>query len=344
MSTTVVSVLVTGAGGGVGEGIIKALRMIRGMEIRIVAADMSHWAAGLYAGDVMRLVPRASAPGYIDAIIAICKAEGCAYYLPGTDVELAVCAANAERIERESGAHVVISSPAVVRIADDKHATARFLEKHGLAFPRTFLREEWRAGALPFPLIVKPRVGCRSIGVELVRDEHELVRALARSDEIVLQERLGDDDTEYTCTVVSCRGEPSRVVVLQRWLRAGDTYRVVPVQDERIEAYVLQTARALAALGARGSTNFQLRLDGGAPKIFELNARFSGTTPLCAELGMNPVESYLKRHRGMSYDGSARTDVVILRHWAELIVPRAAFDALARDGRAAAPAVERGVL
>ncbi len=338
-----INVLVTGAGGGVGEGVIKALRMMRGLDVRVVAADMSHWAAGLYAGDVMRLVPRASAPDYVDKIIALCREEQCDYYLPGTDVELLLCADNAARIERECGTHVVIAPRDVVAIADDKHATARFLEKHGFAHPRTYLRNEWVTEALPLPLVVKPRVGCRSIGVEVVRTAADLERALARSDEIVLQEHIGSDDTEYTCTVVVQNGEPSNVVVLKRWLRAGDTYRVMPVEHPRIEQYVKDVA---AKLGVVGSCNFQLRLDGpdGEPKLFEINARFSGTTPLCAELGMNPVESYLKRHRAIPYDGKARTDVVILRHWAELIVPRASFDALAADGRATPKGVERTML
>lgn len=344
MTRAPITILVTGAGGGVGEGIIKALRAIHDIDLRIVAADMSHWAAGLYAGDVMRLVPRASDSRYVDAIIDLCRSEGCTYYLPGTDVELAVCAANAPRIAQEAKVHTVVSSPEVVRIADDKRETVRFLESSGLAYPRTFLRSEWVAGALPLPLIVKPRSGCRSIGLEVVRTEELLARALARTEEIVLQEHLGDEDSEYTCTVVTCGGEPSSAAVLQRWLRAGDTYRVVPVRNEEIERYVVQAARALAALGAVGSCNFQLRLDRGVPKIFEINARFSGTTPLCAELGMNPVESYLKRHLGLAYDGAVRTDVVILRHWAELVVPRERFDALSRDGRALAPVVRRGTL
>jgi carbamoyl-phosphate synthase large subunit len=337
----VITVLVTGAGGGVGEGIIKALRLMRGLDVRIVAADMSPWAAGLYAGDVLRLVPRASAPDYVDAIIRVCREEKVDYYLPGTDVELLTCAENAPRIEQECGAHVVIAPRRVVEIADDKLATARFLEEHGFSFPRTYLRNDWRAGALPFPLIVKPRVGCRSIGLEVVKGEAELERALARTDEIVLQEHLGSDDTEYTCTVVVCKGEPSRVAILQRWLRAGDTYRVVPVENERISSYVLDVA---SALGVVGSCNFQLRLDGGTPKIFEINARFSGTTPLCAELGLNPVESYLKRHRGIAYDGKTRTDVIILRHWAELVVPRASFDEVAATGRGVPGDVERTML
>ena len=42
-----INVLVTGAGGGVGQGVIKSLKIIKGLDIRIIAADMSELAAGL---------------------------------------------------------------------------------------------------------------------------------------------------------------------------------------------------------------------------------------------------------------------------------------------------------
>ena len=45
------NVLVTGAGGGISQGVIKSLKMIKDMDIRIVAADISELATGLYAAD-----------------------------------------------------------------------------------------------------------------------------------------------------------------------------------------------------------------------------------------------------------------------------------------------------
>jgi carbamoyl-phosphate synthase large subunit len=334
------TVLVTGAGGGVGQGIIKALRLMDDIEVRIVAADMSPWAAGLYAADVATLVPRASDPGYAEAVVALCRRERIDYYLPGTDVELGVCAEHAARIQADSGAKVVVARPEVITIADDKHKTARFLAERDFPYPKTFLREEWRQAALPLPLVVKPRVGCRSIGVEVIRTEEDLGRALGRED-IVLQEYLGGEDSEYTCTIVFQGGKPSDVIVLQRWLRDGDTYRVVPVRDREIEDYV----RAVAtALDVDGSCNFQLRKHQGTPVLFEINARFSGTTPLCAELGFNPVASYLLRDRGIDYAPRWRTDAIVLRHWAELVVDRAAFDQLALERRIVPSGVKRNSL
>ena len=40
--------LVTGAGGGVGQGILKCLKRIYDIDVDIIAADMSPYSAGLF--------------------------------------------------------------------------------------------------------------------------------------------------------------------------------------------------------------------------------------------------------------------------------------------------------
>ena len=52
----ILNILVTGAGGGVGQGIIKSLKMIKDIEIKIIAADMHELSPGLYAADLLILL------------------------------------------------------------------------------------------------------------------------------------------------------------------------------------------------------------------------------------------------------------------------------------------------
>ena len=52
------NILVTGTGGGIGQGIIKSLKLIKDMDIKVVAADISQLGAGLYAADVAYLVEK----------------------------------------------------------------------------------------------------------------------------------------------------------------------------------------------------------------------------------------------------------------------------------------------
>lgn len=323
------TVFVTGAGGGVGQGIIKALRLIDDVELRIVAADMSPLSAGLYAADLACIVPAASSPSYVDTLVKIFLDLDVDFYLPGTDVELEICAAAAERIRAEAGTRVVVVPTETVRIADDKYLTFEFLSSKGLGVPATFLPGTVDATALVYPAVVKPRSGCRSKGYRVVACQAELAAAVAEQPDSIIQEFVGTADSEYTCTVVGINGNRSEPFVLRRWLRDGDTYRAVPVVDKTVSDYVSEVS---ATLELEGPCNFQLRVDGGEPKLLEINARCSGTTPLCAQLGFNPLEYYLKAALGLEYQPAIRYGVTVLRYWAEMIVADEHVSALREGG------------
>ena len=87
-------------------------------------------------------------------------------------------------------------------------------------------------------------------------------------------------------------------------------------------------------LEIEGGCNFQLRVDSDmVPKIFEINCRFSGTTPFCAQLGFNPVEYYLKKSLSINYEPKIDYDSSVLRFWSEVVVNKNNFTELATNGR-----------
>lgn len=309
------NVLVTGVGGGVGQGIIKCLRLIRDLDIRVICADMSALASGHYAGDYCHLVPAATDERYFDAILAICRQHQIDYYFPGTDIELQRCSVSANELREQLGVKIIVSPASVVEIADDKLKTIRFLEANGHPAPLTWLPEDVDLEALTYPVVVKPRVGFRSIGVQVVYTSREARAAIQSLSAPIIQEYIDGD--EFTCTVAVYNGDVSDVLCLRRDLRAGDTYRAFPRRDSVIEDYVRRIAKDL---GVHGSCNFQLRLGPHGPKLFEINSRFSGTTPFCAYLGFNPVEFCLKKDRGISYRSNIDYSKTVVRHWCEVVV------------------------
>lgn len=320
------NVLVTGAGGGVGQGVIKSLKMIKDMDIKIVAADMSELATGLYAADAAYLVDRCDSDGYLETLSKIFKKESIDFYIPGTDVELKFCAINKQLIMDEFNVHTIISSIEVIDISDNKYKTSSFLKEHGFNYPKTNYLKDVNIKNIEYPAIVKPSVGCRSIGVYKVNNLDELTPHLEDTKDIVIQECVGNEDTEYTCTVVKIGNELSPVLALKRILRSGDTYRAEPVKSEKIEQYVLDVA---SKLEIDGGCNFQLRLDiHGEPKIFEINSRFSGTTPFCAQIGFNPVEFYLKRSAGLESTVNVDYNSIVLRYWSEVVVKKSSLKKL----------------
>lgn len=312
-------VLVTGAGALLGQGIIRSLRAST-LSPHIIAADPSGLSAGLYWADSAHLLPMASSPAYLDALSEIIRSERPDVVLPGTDVELAVLAEARAEIEAEFGTRLLVSSPNVVHVADDKWLTYRFLRGQGIGFVPSCLPgdEEELIAEVGFPLVVKPRVGARSIGVSVVHDRAELRHAIATQPGIVIQQCVGSDDGEYTAGALTFDGRCAASIVMRRDLRDGNTYRAFVDDYPELNRFVRVVAERLRAYGP---ANFQFRLDEGRPKIFEINARFSGTTWLRARAGFNEVEMAI-RHLlwGEPVAQPPVEPLVLLRHWTETVV------------------------
>jgi carbamoyl-phosphate synthase large subunit len=316
-------VLVTGAGSLLGQGIIRALHA-SSLRPTIVAVDPSPLAAGLYWVPRRYLVPAVTDGAYLHRVEQILSWERPDAVLVGTDVELPVFAAARERLEREWRTHVVVSSPEVVAVADDKWKTYEFLRAHRFDYPDSCLPGEERAlvNRVGFPLVVKPRVGARSKGVRLVRDWAELDQALASGPDLIVQECVGSDETEYTAGALCLDGAYAGSIVMRRELRDGNTYRAFVDEYLELNRAVRDWTEALKPLGP---VNFQFRLDRGCPKVFEINARFSGTTPLRASAGFNEVEMVLQHALGGRPTPPAVVKrLTILRHWSETLVEQAA--------------------
>ncbi|WP_435418777.1 ATP-grasp domain-containing protein [Parerythrobacter aurantius] len=292
-----IKVAVTGAGAVLGQGIIKSLKMAP-CEYNVVALDPNPLSPGLYWANSHRLIPMANDAGYAGAIEAMLDTERPDAVLVGTDVELGIFAEKRAAWEARFGTKIVVSSPEIVQIADDKLATAQWLERSGLPFPHSASAEQHQevealVASHGFPLIVKPRQGARAVGVSLVYDRDGLAAALDGRKGLIVQQWAGPDHEEYTAGVICFDGEVSASIVLRRDLRDGNTFRAYAGEYPDCDAYVRRVAKAL---GPFGPANLQFRrgLDGQF-RLFEINARFSGTTPMRALLGFNEVHMVLQK-------------------------------------------------
>lgn len=323
-------VLVTGAGALLGQGIIRSLTELAGTkDYEIVATDPSRESAGLYWADRGCLVPMASEENYTTELCRIIDKLRPDVIIPGTDVELPKLAEARDAIEARFSTHLIVSSPEVVRVADDKLLTSRFFSSKGIPAPISCMPSEAKALVenIGFPLIVKPRVGARSVGVYRVDSLQELEYAISRNSNPVVQECVGDDGHEYTAGTICFDGKCRAVIVMRRDLRDGNTYRSHVVADPSL---VEQVTRFAEALDAYGPANFQFRVDrDGVAKVFEINARFSGTTPLRARAGFNEVDMcirYLTEAQPVLQPSLKA--VSFLRHWSETVVTSAQMDAI----------------
>lgn len=336
----ILNVLVLGVGGTVSRGILKALAL-SGLPVRVVGACISPLSLGLYTVDRAYVSPRAVDPAFLDWVLATCRTERIHAILSGVEPVLTVLSNHAQRIRDETGALCVVSEPDCLAIGDDKLLTCRWLERQGLNFPGYAASDD--AAGLDrlvrehgYPLIGKPRTGKGGHGVIEIRNASDLGYAASLKDYIV-QEHLGSPDSEYTVGCVSDRDGVLRgTIAMRRELLQGTTFRAEVGEFPEVRA---EARRIATALRPMGPSNIQLRVSNGRPVCFEINVRFSGTTPIRARLGFNDVAATL-RHFVLGEpmpDLPLVTQGIALRYWNEMYIDPQAYATLRETGKLDAP-------
>jgi len=308
------NVAVTGVGGGVGQSIIKTLQ---NTEYNVIGIDGEILGTGLYATKKSYLGFYANHPKFIDRIIEICKKEKCKAVFPGLDVELMPLSKNIEKL-KANGIIPIVSDYKVIKIADDKLETAKFLRNNDFPYIKTYRLKDY-SFELDFPVVLKPQKGgARSIGSFVAKNKKEFNKYILDVDvnNYVVQEYIQGD--EYTCGTVSFENGCIGVIVMRRQLRAGDTYKAFTVKDKELSNFVKNVVNVLKPFGA---CNVQLRVRDDIPYIFEINARCSGTTASRALAGFNEPKmicDYI--FKGIDNPHFEIKEIVILRYWKELVV------------------------
>jgi carbamoyl-phosphate synthase large subunit len=308
------NVAVTGVGGGVGQSIIKALQNI---EYNVIGIDGEVLGTGLYVAKKSYLGFYANHPKFIDRIIEICKKEKCKVVFPGLDAELAPLSNNIGKI-KANGILPIVSPPEIIKIADDKLETSKFLRSNNFPYIKTYRLKDYTF-ELDFPVVLKPQKGgARSIGTFIANDKREFDKYIANIDtnNYIVQEYVQGD--EYTCGTVSFESGCIGVILMKRQLRCGDTYKAFVIKDEKLSNFVKSVINVLKPFGA---CNIQLRVRDNIPYIFEINARCSGTTASRALAGFNEPKmicDYI--FKGIDNPHFEIKEIAILRYWKELVV------------------------
>jgi carbamoyl-phosphate synthase large subunit len=321
-------IAVTGVGGGVGQSIIKSLSTT---DFELIALDGEVLGAGLFAAQTSYIIPYANDPNFINRLLEICKNEKINLLFPGLDAELMPLSLNVDAF-KAIGTTIIVSSPEVIAISDDKQKTFDELTKAGVNVPFTTSAMGFNPREIDFPLILKQKVGgARSKNIYITRNLDEWVTVVKKigdylSDFIVMEYIEGD---EFTCGTINLNNSCKGVIVMRRQLRDGDTHKCFTVTNEIIEKEVRLVVEVIKPFGA---CNVQLRLKNGRPFVFEINARCSGTTAARSMSGFNEpkmIAEYLLYGIEPSFRIVEHT---ILRYWKEIIVENSTLFELNKNG------------
>ncbi len=350
MAAPEIAVLVTGVGGsGIGSQVLKALRL-SGLALRITGTDTTAASTGVQEVDQFRVLPSAKDPAYADEILRLCREHHIQVLFPGSEPELLILSRNRERLE-QAGVLLPVNRREVIETCLDKFKTNRFLAENGFSFPQSYRvssRSEIPA-IESYPVIIKPNTGgSGSNGVMIAQNPEELTVfvsfLLQVNPDLVVQEYVGDEESEYTVGVLSSlEGSIINSIAVHREIRSGlgnrlrvknhtgrrelGDYLVVSsgISQGRVGRFpeVTGPCETIARkLGSAGPLNIQCRLVNGRVMVFEINPRYSGTTPLRALAGFNEpgimIRKYLLQEKIETHFPYA--EKLILRTLKEVIV------------------------
>ena len=274
-------------------------------EDKIVATDMQLSAPALQIADVKILVPGIYDPNYTNVILGICKEQKIDALFSLNDFELPILAELKSRFEA-LGVKVIVPDPQVIDICFDKYKTERWIASIGLHSPQTYVRLADAKAALmaekiSFPLIMKPRWGSASIGLETIDDMEELdlyyhllmkkikktilATASVGDEYIMIQEKLTGQ--EFGLDVMNdLEGNNLAVSVKKKLaMRAGETDKAITVDLPEVREIGAIIGRNLKHIGNL-DVDIMQRTNGDYC-VLELNPRFGGGFPFSYEAGVN---------------------------------------------------------
>jgi len=253
---------------------------------------------------------------YINQLLAIVKTNKVKLLVPTVDLDLKLLAQNKPKFAA-MGCRVLISTPDVVDICQDKRKTYRFLLKNGFDTPLTMsVRAALSKKKLNWPCFIKPWDGYASRGNAVVSNRRELAFFAKRVPNAICQEFI--KGAEHTCDAYVDFAMKVRCVVPRKRIevRAGEVSKGQVVRDHRIMS---EAARLVEKLGAGpGVITLQLFLtENNKVKFIEVNPRFGGGVPLSIKAGANFPKWILRELLGekptINFDGF-KDALVMLRY------------------------------
>ena len=293
---------------------------------KVIATDMSPNAPALYEADVHYIVPRMTAPGYLDVIYDICRKEQVTGVLSLIDPELSLLALHEEEFHA-LGVTVIGSFYDLCERTLDKWQMFCWLKEHGYACAESYIDREAfygdvRAGKINYPVFVKPIRGSASIAISKVQDQETVDLLFEHADDLMIQEYLKGQEIGADCYIDMISGELISVFTKKKLvMRAGETDKSISFKDPELFALI---ERFVKEAGFRGQIDIDIFECDGKYYISEVNPRFGGGYPHAYEAGANHMKYIVNNLRGKVNEpqiGEYESGVIMMKY-SEIMIRR----------------------
>ena len=229
--------------------------------------------------------------------------------IPTTDFSARLLADHIE--EARAYTHPAENGPDLFYRVMDKQWTMLYCSQAGVPHPDTVYDmdsvDKVLSARLPYPFIIKPRIGYGGIGFHVIRDEAALRSvfdgAVRRCGPMVVQEYIPQTGRQLQCQVfLDAEGAVKSAVLFDktRWypVTGGSSCCNTTLHDEKITG---DCVRLLQAIGWRGYADVDLIEDprDGLAKVLEVNPRVTGGVKICFKAGVDPARQILELALGL---------------------------------------------
>lgn len=259
---------------------------------KVIATDMSNLASAIYEADKYYIVPKMTAPEYLDVVLDICKKEEITGVLSLIDPELSLLAENREKFEA-IGTTVIGSSYTLCEMSLDKFQMYSWLKTHGYRCAKSYMDKDAffadvDAGVITYPVFVKPARGSASISISKVYDRETVELLFAHEDGLMIQEFLDGQEIGADVYIDMVSHEVVSIFTKKKLkMRAGETDKAVSFKDEKLLGLIEQFVKEA---GYSGQIDIDIFDVNGEYYISEVNPRFGGGYPHAFESGADHMK------------------------------------------------------
>lgn len=302
--------LMSGLGGSLFPYLDNALKN----EYQIFYLDSNESLNRLYYDLAFTLAPPVTDPTYKSLVTKMIRKEGIECYIPLIDEELLLAKAD---IANETSVHVMAPDPTFIDVCLDKYRLMNFLKKHSLSYIPSYLGSQF-VDQLPYPLFAKPVAGRGSRGIRTIqsRKQLEAYYELERypPEEVLIQPLVKGQEFTIGVTTNDCNQILS--ISSKRIISKKGVTQIAVTEDNSIIDELVY--KLVDLMKPKGPINIQLFLtEDNVARIFEINPRFSTTSILEIEGGVNVIKEYLENIGNTKVTGvkRPRAGITIHRRW-----------------------------
>jgi carbamoyl-phosphate synthase large subunit len=310
------TILVSGASGIVGYGILRSLKR-SGKQLKLIGTSIYNDSVAPGFCDIFELAPPTNDAAYMEWLLNTIRKHQVDLIIPGIEIDMYKWVEHIPEIER-NGSIAMLNNVELIHLCEDKWTFYENLKKASMSCAiESYLRMDFDTLNCKFglPFLLKPRRGFGSKGIVKVDSANTFLRHQKDIGPILMAQQLvGIAEEEFTISAF-CDGDGgfyASMTLKRKLSRDGFTEKAEVVSTDEFIGTIADLCNRFRPIGP---TNFQFRKCKDGVKLLEINPRISSSTSIRSAFGYNesamavdyylehqkPIQPEIKRGRAVRY-------------------------------------------